>query len=70
MELLKNSTVYLNSKKNGGSVNIPKPFFDTNKLNENREIEIHSETLEDGRKALVIIPKLQPSLVSTGSQAS
>lgn len=59
MELIKESTVYLNSRKNGATINIPKVFFDLHKLSENRNIEIHSETLPDGRKALVVVPKIQ-----------
>lgn len=70
MELLKNSTVYFKQHKTGGAVNIPKTFFDTHKLNENPEIEIHSETLEDGRKALVVIPRNQPNSSQTQIQQS
>lgn len=61
MELLKKSTVYLNNRKEGGTIGIPKVFFDSNNLKNNRDIEIYSDTLQDGRKALVVIPKFQPN---------
>lgn len=70
MELIKESTVYLNSRKNGASINIPKVFFDFHKLSENRGIEIHSETLPDGRKALVVVPKIQPNSAQTQTQSN
>lgn len=59
MQKLKETNIY--RMNNGAVVRIPQVFFDDHKmdLEENKAIEIHRETLPDGRDVLVIIPKLQ-----------
>lgn len=57
MQKIKDTNVYI--MNNGAVVRIPQVFFDDHKMDENRAVEIHRETLPDGRDALIIIPKLQ-----------
>lgn len=55
MQKLKDGSVYLMG--NGAVVRIPQVFTNDHNLTVNKEIEIHRETLPDGRDALIIIPK-------------
>lgn len=57
MQKLKETNIY--KMNNGAVVRIPQVFFDDHKMEDNKAIEIHRETLSDGRDALIIIPKLQ-----------
>ncbi len=68
MQKLKDTNIY--RMNNGAVVRIPQVFFDDHKMDmaEHRAIEIHRETLADGRDALVIIPKLQPNSLQTQNQ--
>jgi hypothetical protein len=57
MQKLKETNIYL--MNNGGVIRIPQVFYEDHKMDENKAIEIHRETLPDGRDALIIIPKIQ-----------
>lgn len=57
MQKLKETNIYL--MNNGGVIRIPQVFYEDHKMDENKAIEIHRETLPDGRDVLIIIPKLQ-----------
>lgn len=57
MQKIKDTNIY--KMNNGAVIRIPQVFFDDHKMNDNRAVEIHRETLPDGRDALIIIPKLQ-----------
>ena len=66
MQKLKETNIYL--MNNGGVIRIPQVFYEDHKMDENKAIEIHRETLADGRDVLIIIPKLQfANSVSTES---
>ena len=60
MQKLKDTNIY--QMRNGGVVRIPMVFYEDNRMDENKAIEIHRETLPDGRDALIIIPKQFPIL--------
>lgn len=57
MQKLKETNIYL--MNNGGVIRIPQVFYEDHKMDKNKAIEIHRETLPDGRDALIIVPKLQ-----------